>query len=72
VIEIDHEGRTVNAWSDCDVIDEGASHHDVQPAPGATPAPNVALSAKAGRKPAVGNSTKKFLEERYPAGRALA
>jgi hypothetical protein len=24
VIEIDHEGRTANEWSDCDVIDEGA------------------------------------------------
>ena len=26
VSEIDHEGRTANAWSDCDVIDDGEGH----------------------------------------------
>jgi hypothetical protein len=33
VIEIDHEGRTANAWSDCDVIDEGMDKAVTQPVP---------------------------------------
>jgi hypothetical protein len=33
VSEIDHEGRTANAWSDCDVIDDGMDKAVTQPVP---------------------------------------
>jgi hypothetical protein len=45
VFEIDRVGLTVNTWSDCDVIDEGATHDDVQPAPEATPRASQPTSA---------------------------
>jgi hypothetical protein len=67
VIEIDQDGRTANAWSDCDVIDEETGCDDAQPASGVI-APNVAPTAK-GRKPVLGNRTEKFLEECYPDGK---